>query len=45
MELDFAIPVDMVKMLQQNLLLMEKLLRGYLGVAIGDLDNELAKSL
>ena len=39
----FAIPVDMVKDVASKLVADGKVIRGYLGVAIGDLDNELAK--
>ena len=39
----FAIPVDMVKDVATKLVADGKVIRGYLGVAIGDLDNELAK--
>ena len=39
----FAIPVDMVKDVVTKLVADGKVTRGYLGVAIGDLDNELAK--
>ena len=39
----FAIPVAMVKDVVQNLLVMVKVTRGYLGVAIADLDNEYSK--
>ena len=39
----FAIPVDMVKDVATKLVADGKVIRGYLGVAIGDLDSELAK--
>ena len=39
----FAIPVDMVKDVATKLVADGKVIRGYLGVAIGDLDNELEK--
>uniref|UniRef100_UPI00404707E0 Do family serine endopeptidase n=1 Tax=Aliarcobacter sp. TaxID=2321116 RepID=UPI00404707E0 len=39
----FAIPVAMVKDVVEKLVADGKVTRGYLGVAIGDLDNELSK--
>ena len=39
----FAIPVDMVKDVVTKLVADGKVTRGYLGVVIGDLDNELSK--
>jgi serine protease Do len=44
MGIGFAIPISMAKAIQQQLLKQGKVTRGWLGVVIQDMDEELAKS-
>jgi serine protease Do len=44
MGIGFAIPIDMVKMIKEQLVTTGKVVRGYLGVHIQDLTRELAES-